>query len=286
MRVDPCRTGAIAKRGCCRWASRWPSSFTLHRPVERCCGESRLASGRRQRQRRRLSRGWAYREFESLPLRFAGFRMVAGDLVNSEPELAVPARPQEDAQNRVSATRTGARLARKRRSRLRGLPHGRAGRLSPCCMSAPFKYHLQQVADELVGRGSDGGRTRSGHRIEIRGSQGSASSRGRACGDYYRSCHDREGAAPARSTCLERARCRDRPAGCPARAYWWRRGRAGRHFHGPRRGVWGHHAEALQGGACGWTRAVVGRGEVWWAEHPEWGPVKSSGSTPSRRLCR
>jgi hypothetical protein len=100
-----------------------------------------------------------YREFESPPSVFAGFRMVAGDLVNSEPELAVPARPQEDAQNRVSATRTCARLARKRRSWSRGLPHGRAGRLSPCCMSAPFKYHLQQVADELVGRGSNGGRS-------------------------------------------------------------------------------------------------------------------------------
>jgi len=51
--------------------------------------------------------------------RFGWILLVCRRSGKCEPKLAVPARPQEDAQNRLSGTWTGARLACKRRSWLR-----------------------------------------------------------------------------------------------------------------------------------------------------------------------
>jgi hypothetical protein len=67
-----------------------------------------------------VSGGFPPTRFESLPLRFlAGFDVFAGDCACAGAGSAGAARPLGTARNRLLAKRTGAKLARKSRSRLR-----------------------------------------------------------------------------------------------------------------------------------------------------------------------
>jgi hypothetical protein len=95
-----------------------------------------------RRSRKPLCVLLAYREFESLPLRFELGRQISHGCRGSgrcELNSAVSARPQEDARNRLSGTSTGAQLARKRRGWLRVCRARRCGPASSaCCASACF----------------------------------------------------------------------------------------------------------------------------------------------------